>query len=371
MPYLALGDLYSATRQFDEAEQSYQQAFKLAPSNPLIVSGAMNAALEGHQLERAKDWLARASEDERQNPQVMRENERYLTITRNYAESAELGYKVIQKLTSDREAVDYLAYDLLFLNRLDEAMKIVEQFQPVLKNDKDLYLIEGYVHADHGEKEAAVKDFTRALEIDPQMAVGYMNRGYVYNDLRLATKAEADFRKALVLSPDLGEAHLGLAFALLQLRRSAAALKEAEAASRLLPESESLHLVKAEAFRQRAMLSRAENEYKLAIKLNPNTALTYTALADVGSTGSHQFEKSADTLRSGLAVAPNDPMISAQLAKVYAKLRQPAEAMQAIETAERLGAKDYKILLVDRGCVAYAWPSQRGYEPVRAGAGKF
>lgn len=345
VPYLALGDLYSATRQFDEAEQSYQQAFKLAPSNPLIVSGAMNAALEGHQLDRAKDWLARASEDERQNPQVMRENERYLTITRNYAESAELGYKVIQKLTSDREAVDYLAYDLLFLNRLDEAMKIVEQFQPVLKNDKDLYLIEGYVHADHGEKEAAVKDFTRALEIDPQMAVGYMNRGYVYNDLRLATKAEADFRKALALSPDLGEAHLGLAFALLQLRRSAAALKEAEAASRLLPESESLHLVKAEAFRQRAMLSRAENEYKLAIKLNPNTALTYIALADV-EYRQHQFEKSADTLRSGLAVAPNDPMISAQLAKVYAKLRQPAQAMQAIETAERLGAKDYKILLV-------------------------
>jgi len=345
VPYLALGDLYSATRQFPEAQQSYEQSFARSPSNPLIVSGAMNAALEAHHLEQAKEWLARASEAMRQNPQVMREHERYLTMTGNYAESADLGYQVIQRLPKDREGVDYLAYDLLFLKRLDEAMKIVERYQPILKDDRDLYLIAGYVHADHDEKEASVEDFTRALEIDPQMAVGYMNRGYVYNDMRLATKAEQDFRKALALNPQYGEAHLGLAYALLQLRRSTAALKEAEVASRLLPESESLHLVKAEGYRQRAMLTRAEGEYKQALKLNPNAPVTYIALADV-QYRQHKYEKSADTLHGALAVAPNDPMILAQLARSYAQLRRSSEAMQAIESAEHAGGKDYKILLV-------------------------
>jgi tetratricopeptide (TPR) repeat protein len=343
--YLALGDLYSATRQFPEAQKSYEQAFQRAPGNPLIVSGAMNAALEAHQPAQAKEWLARASDAVRQNPQVMREHERYLTIMGNYAESADLGYQVIEKLPNDREAVDYLAYDLLFLKRLDEAMKIVQRFEPVLKDDRDLYLIAGYVHAANNEKEAAVQDFTRALQIDPQMAVGYMNRGYVYNDMRLATKAEQDFRKALALNPQYGEARLGLAYALLQLRRSNEALKEAELASRLLPESESLHLVKAEAYRQRAMLTRAESEYRLALKLNPNNSITYIALADV-QYRQHKYEKSADTLHTALAVAPNDPMISAQLARSYAKLRRPADAMQALETAERIGGKDYKVLLV-------------------------
>ena len=161
----------------------------------------------------------------------MREHERYLTMIGNYAESADLGYQVIQKLPNDREAVDYLAYDLLFLKRREEAMKIVDRFQPVFQEDRDLPLISGYIHADHNEYAAAVHDFTRALEIDPTMAVGYMNRGYVYNDMRLATKAEQDFRKALALNPQYGEAHLGLAYALLQLRRSTAALKEAEVAS--------------------------------------------------------------------------------------------------------------------------------------------
>ena len=60
---------------------------------------------------------------------------------------ADLGYQVIEKLPKDREAVDYLAYDLLFLKRFDDAMSIVEHFRPVLKHDRDLPLIAGYVHA--------------------------------------------------------------------------------------------------------------------------------------------------------------------------------------------------------------------------------
>jgi tetratricopeptide (TPR) repeat protein len=345
VPYLALGDLYSANRQFPEAQESYEQAFQRSSSTPLIVSGAMNAALEAHHAAQAKNWLARASEAERHDPQVMREQERYLTMTGNYAESADLGYRVIEKLPKDREAVDYLAYDLLFLNRLDEAMKIVDRFQPVLEDDRDLPLIAGHVSADRGEYEAAVQDFTRALEIDPRIAVGYMNRGYVYNDLRLATKAEQDFRKALALNPQYGEAHLGLAYALLQLRRSAAALKEAEAAGRLLPDSESLHLVKAEGYRQRAMLARAENEYRQALKLNPSASTSYLALADV-QYRARKYAASTETLRSALAVAPNNPMISAQLGRGYAKLGRSSEALQAIDSAERAGGKDYKVLLV-------------------------
>jgi len=349
-PFLALGDLYSANRKFAEAQQSYELAFQKSPNHPLIVSGAMNAALEGHHPAQAKEWLARAAEEVRQDPQVMREHERYLTMIGNYAESADLGYQVIQKLPNDREAVDYLAYDLLFLKRREEAMKIVDRFQPVFQEDRDLPLISGYIHADHNEYAAAVHDFTRALEIDPTMAVGYMNRGYVYNDMRLATKAEQDFRKALALNPQYGEAHLGLAYALLQSRRSTAALKEAEVATRLLPDSESLHLVKAEAYRQRAMLASAEGEYRKALKLNPNDPTSYIALADV-QYRAHKYANAADTLHNALAVVPNNPvsnkaMISAQLARCYAQLRRLADATQAIDSAERAGGNDYKVLLV-------------------------
>jgi tetratricopeptide (TPR) repeat protein len=345
VPYLALGDLYSENRQFPKAQESYEQAFKRAPDHPLIVAGAINAALEAHDTAEAKAWLSRASQEVQQSPQVMREHERYLTITGNYAESADLGYRVIEQLPKDREAVDYLAYDLLFLNRLDDAMKIVNQFEPVLQDDYDLPLIAGHVSADRHDPQAAVDEFTKALAIDPKMPVGYMNRGYVYNDMRLAAKAETDFRQAIALDPKFGDAHLGLAYALVQLRRPTAALKEAEIAASLLPDSESLHLVKAEGYRQRAMLVPAEAEYKKALKLNPNSSLTYLALADV-QYRAHRYQNSADTLRTALGIAPNDPMILAELGRSYARLNQSDEALKAIDSAERLGGSDYKVLLV-------------------------
>ena len=250
--YLAMGDLATDIRDFPKAQTNYEQAYKLAKDNPIIFARAMNAALEAHQIPTAKRWLDRTSEIDRANPELMREHERYLTITGNYQESAKLGYQVIEKLPRDPEAPVYLAYDLLFMNRYDEAMQIVRRFEPVLPKDKDLPLIAGYVYAHNGDKRQAVAAFTRALERDPQMSTGYMNRGYVWNDLRMATNAEQDFRKALSLRPDYGEAHLGLAYSMLQLRRPQAALKEADLAEKSLGKSGAIHLAKAEAYRQRS-----------------------------------------------------------------------------------------------------------------------
>ena len=344
VPYLAIGDLSVDVRDFSRAQTNYEKAYKLAPDNPLIVARAMNAALEAHQLPDAKKWLDRANEEQRSNPEVMREHERYLTLTGNYQESAKLGYAVIEKLPRDPEAPVYLAYDLLFLNRYDDAMAIVRRFEPLLPKDKDLPLIAGYVYAHNGQHQEAVKAFTRALERDPQMATGYMNRGYVWNDLRMATRAEQDFRKALALRPDYGEAHLGLAYSLLQLRRPQGALKETELAEKTLGESGTLHLARAEAYRQRANLGRAEGEYQRALKLQNGDENIYLALADT-QYRLGEYQASADSLNQALTVSPNSPLIEAQLARSYAKLGRSQDANAAIARAEKVGGDNYRTLL--------------------------
>jgi tetratricopeptide (TPR) repeat protein len=344
VPYLAMGDLNTEQRAFADAQANYEKAYKLAPDNPLIIARAMNAALEAHQLPNTKKWLDRATDTERLNPEVMREHERYLTLTGNYQESAKLGYAVIEKLPRDPEAPVYLAYDLLFMNRYDEAMAIVQRFEPSLPKDRDLPLIAGYVYAHNGQHQQAVDAFTRALEHDPQMATGYMNRGYVWNDMRMPTRAEQDFRKAIALRSDYGEAHLGLAYSMLQLRRPQAALKEAELAEKNLPESGSLHLARAEAYRQRSMFGRAEGEYERALKFQAGDQAIYMSLADA-QYRLHQYQASVDSLNKGLTVAPNDSLLNAQLARSYAKLGRTSDATSAISRAESAGGNDYRILL--------------------------
>ncbi len=345
VPYLAMGDLYTADHRYPDAQKSYERAHQLAPNNPLVVAGGINSALEAHELPTAKTWVERAAANPaiNDNPPVMRERERYLTRNGQYEESAQLGYKVLEKLPRDPEAPVYLAYDLLFLNRYDEAFQVTEKYKPILPKDKDLRLISGYYHAHNGQMQDAVKDFSEALQLDPNNPTGYMNRGYVLNDLRQPTRAQQDFETAIKMRPDYGEAHLGLAFSNLQLRRAAPALKEAEIATKLMGESTATHLAMAEGYRQEMMLHKAEDEYRAALKFTPNDVPTHLALADV-LYRMHRYDESITVLKATLGLGPDDSLVYAEMARSYAQMRQRDATYQAVAQAEKKG-DDSKVLM--------------------------
>ncbi|HZQ68631.1 MAG TPA: tetratricopeptide repeat protein [Terriglobales bacterium] len=347
VPYLALGDLYTADKDYPKAQANYERAHKIAPTNPLVVSGGINSALESHQMAIAKNWVDRAvaSSVLSQSPQVMREHERYLTLNGKYAESAELGYKVLEKLPRDPEAPVYLAYDLLFLNKYEEAYAIAVKYQPILPKDKDLRLIAGYVHAHYSQLNEAVADFTKAIELAPNVPTSYVNRGFVLNDLKEATRASQDFETALKLRPDYGEAHLGLAYANLRLRRSKPALKEANIAAKLLGESNATHLARAEAYRQQVQLTKAEAEYRAALKIQPNNVQTRISLADV-LFRQRRFDESIQTLKNAVGVSPqDDATVYAQMARAYAELHDRDNTLKAVTAAEQKAPHDSKVLL--------------------------
>lgn len=343
-PYLALGDLYTAEGNFHAAEAYYENAFQRMPGNPLIVAGGANAALEAQQLDLAKHWLDRAHGNMDESPQLLRERERYLTLKGNYAESAKLGFAVLQKLPNDREGAVYLAYDLFYLGRYDEAMALVIKYDPILANDKDLALIAGYVHAHNGQSREALNDFTLALERDPKMATGYVNRGFVLNDLHEGARAAKDFQTALLLRPDYGEAHLGLAFADLQLYQPKPALAQLDAAQKLLGKSHSWHLARAEAFRQVQDFARAEPEYKLALEQTPNDLATQLAYADT-LYRMRRFQQSIAALDIAQNLSPTDSAIYALKAQVHAKEGARAETLRDIQSAEHYGNDQVDIMM--------------------------
>ena len=349
-PYLALGDLYTAERNFHSAETNYENAYQRMPTNPLIVAGGANAALESHNFDLAKRWLDRAKGKMNDSPQVSRERERYLTLKGDYAESAKLGYAVLQKLPHDREGVDYLAYDLFYLGRYDEAMALVTKYDPILPNDKDLALIAGNVHAHNGQSREALADFTRALERDPKMATGYVNRGFVFNDLRQAGNAAKDFKTALQLQPDYGEAHLGLAYADLQLHKPRPALTQLEAAQKLLGKSHAWHLARAEAFRQEQDFTHAESEYRIALQETPNDLSTQVAYADT-LYRLRRYPQAIAAIEVAQKLAPTDPAVYALEAQVHAKEGARAETLRDVQLAEQYGGSKVDILMATGGAL--------------------
>ncbi len=344
VPYLALGDLFASARQFDRANASYEQAFKRAPRNAVVIANAANAALEAGRISDAGSWVDRATGSLLDDPRVMRERERVLFHQGKYAESARLGYQVLSQLQNDRNAAVYLAYDLYNLGRFDDVLTLTSHYTALLPNEANFPLLTGHVHKQNQLLQQAVEDYTEAIRRDPKMVEGYVNRGYVLNDLQNPDAAMRDFRSALAMQSSNGVAHLGLAFSELQLHHGRAALEETGEAEKLLGESGATHLARATAYRDLHLLDKAEQEYIAAIKYAPDNLKLQLALADT-QFHSRRYPAAIQTLNAALAISPDDPEIYAQLANAHAELHHRDAAMRYIAAAEKQSPNTSSILL--------------------------
>jgi len=334
IPYLALGDLYASQKEFAKSQNSYRRAYELAPKNPLIIAGGMNAAIEDKHFSLAAEWLARATPEMQHQPFILREKERYLSWTGKYQESADVGQEAIQKLPRDRDVVVYLGYDWLHLERYEDLLKLTAQYEPLLPKEPDLPLLAGYVHKHAGALEDAEGDFSRAVDRDPNVATAYVNRGYVYNDLHQASSAASDFEAALRLEPKNGEAHLGLAYASLSLHHPRVALKQVQVAQEEMGDSMPIHLIRATAYGDEGALTKAAVEYRFAIKFSPNDGSLHLALANA-LYGLFHYQEAIAELQIAEKLTPSDSAIYARLALCYAKLHDRANTMANVELAEQ------------------------------------
>ena len=333
VPYLALGDLYTARREFTKAEASYSKGFGLAPRNALIVAGGINAAVEAHNLDLGGVWLTRVTQGMQQEPHVLRETERYLSFSGKYQESAQVGQEAIKALPRDRDVVVYLGYDLLHLGKYDELLSLTSQYLNVLPKEPDIPLLEGYVHKHEGLDKEAREDFTEVLSRDPDIVTAYVNRGYMYNDLHQPQQAAADFESALKRDPKDGEAHLGLAYADLDLHKPLAAVHESEFAERAMGDSRDVHVIRATAYGRSDMLTKAVTEYKAALKFTPDDGSLHLGLGNTFF-AERRYHDAIGELETAERFSPNNAYVYALLARSYANLRDQDQTLRYVRLAE-------------------------------------
>lgn len=334
IPHLALGDMYTARKNFSEAESSYKKAYALAPTNSSIIAGGMNAAIEAHQYSLAGEWLKRANPQMQRNPYVMREKERYLSFTGDYEQSSQVAHEAIQKLPRDRDVVVYLGYDLLHLGKYDELLQLTGQYENVFPKEPDIPLLAGYVHKHNGQLDLAQQDFTEALQRDANVPTAYVNRGFIFNDVHRPKEAAADFEAALKLEPKNGEAHLGLSYASLNLHRPQVALLQAQLAQEQLGDSQAIHLIRATAYGDQGMLAKAVKEYRAAIVYTPNDPALHVSLANA-LYGMRHYNDAIVELQIAQKLKPDDAMIYAQLARNYGQVQDRNSTLQNVTLAEQ------------------------------------
>ena len=339
VPYLALGDLYTTRRNFEQAQTAYARGYEIAPSQALIVAGGMNAAIEAHNIPLAGQWAGRVTPAMEPEPQVLRERERYLSFKGDYQQSAAIAQQAIAALPRDRDVVVYLGYDLLHLERYDDLRKLTSQYLDVLPREPDIPLLAGYADKHDGRREQAVADFTEALKRDPEVVTAYVNRGYMLNDLHKPEQAAADFDEAIKREPNNGEAHLGLAYTDLDLHKPQSALRQAQLAEASMGDMRDIHLIRATAYGREDLLIKAEGEYRAALKFTPDDAALHLGLANA-LFGQRHYHEAIDELQISAKLAPGNPDVDATLARSYANLDNRAQTLRYVQLAEQEAAAD-------------------------------
>jgi tetratricopeptide (TPR) repeat protein len=101
---------------------------------------------------------------------------------------------------------------------------------PLVYNERGSFLL------GQGDSETAVRDFTRAVQLDPQFAMGFTNRGFALSHQQAWKQAEADYRQALQLEPEQPVFHRLLANCEVAQGKAKAALTDFAQAVTLAPQ---------------------------------------------------------------------------------------------------------------------------------------
>lgn len=192
----------------------------------------------------------------------------------------------------------------------------------------------GVTYLEQRNLPAAMREITRASELDPENPEIDMTLGLAYQARGDFEKAEEHLRRAIERRPDYPEAHNNLGNLLSQLGRGDEAIREYQKAVSdvLYPTPEFGYYNIGREYHRRKDLEKAETMYRKAIALNPSFLEAYRALARVQADAG-RWEDSAKTLERSVDRAPTFAQGWMDLGSAYVRLKRNREAVQAFRNA--------------------------------------
>jgi tetratricopeptide (TPR) repeat protein len=194
--------------------------------------------------------------------------------------------------------------------------------------DADSYWRRGEIHADLGELDRALGDFTKAIELNPKRSAFYKSRGDAYEASGEHKLAVADYSKALELDPSDFRARSSRARAYLELGESENAQSDYDhviagftKSIEANPKNQYAYYHRGLVYKERGEHDRAIADLEKALSIDPKLKEAGSALAELRSKGA------ADS-KNKEPVKTRPPSAAASKDEVPQVSRRPSEAAE-------------------------------------------
>lgn len=200
---------------------------------------------------------------------------------------------------------------------------------------------------DLGEKEGALRQFDRALELDPRLSEAWFEKGVITSDQGDWSKAADMFQRALLRSTNSAPAHLELGEMFLRMGDFEKAVSELKTVLQLDSQNAGAHQGLGLVYLQQGKLAYAADEFRRALEIQPGSLRVEKGLA-LSLAYQHRWVEAAELLRKLVAPNPNSVEAASSLATVLANIGDKAGAAVQFARARKL-SDDEMLLLRAQG----------------------
>ncbi len=304
-----LGARYLQRGEPDSAIHCYRRATRLAPENA------------DYRRELGRTYIQKGLQEYRR---------------KNYLESLVLGRRASKIVGESADAHHLIGISSLALHPLTDAEASLQRALG-LKSHPAYYYDLALVHLKQEHFLEAETLLEKEIEPSQKFPMAHLLLGRTYHNLNRTTSAIREFQKALVLDPSLNSAHYHLGYAYKSLGQDALAVAEIEKEISNHPDSVLARLELGELYLRAGDRERATQQLEKALREQPNNARALYLLAKAF----HQWGRNQEALQSAqqaVTIAPEMTESYYLMAPIYLSFGETDLAERQLATYRKLKA---------------------------------
>ena len=321
----------------DAAEEAFNEVLAADPESAEAYLGLAEIRLRKADLEGAGTY-ARKAIDAKPDSAGIWVSYGNVQVLQGRLPEAEAAYQKAIRL-HDFYLPAYMAYGDLLQRKLKKPQQAIEMYQKAVAIDGNrassrFALATAYATVgDMPNAELALREAARLAPADP------LPRHTLGRLLAAQQKFDAaveQFSAALEVKPDFQPALLDRADVLAEIQRNEEAVRDYRAILEKQPDDAQLNLKLALVTQRTGDMAAATRQYKRTLALNPNMALAYNNLAWIGLQTGGDLEQADAWARQAVRLAAKVPQFHDTLGWITRARGKPREALRHLQTAAGL-----------------------------------